>query len=101
MIGMTDRHLRRLNLTLDSERAEKLAQLAETVRVRQETLARLLLWHALDEADRDPGNVVELVNSIPSPRERAQLALKQVSAGYMAAMDNLQVAPLQVEHRPN
>jgi len=89
MIGMTDRHIRRLNLILDSERADKLARLAETVRMREETLARLLLWQALDEADRDPGHVAELVNDIPDPRERAQLALKQVAAGYMAAIDNL------------
>src|SRR5262249_35859530 len=89
MMGMTDRHIRRLNLILDSERADKLARLAETVRMREETLARLLLWQALDEADRDPGHVAELVNAIPGPHERAQLALKQVAAGYMAAIDNL------------
>lgn len=89
MIGMTDRQIRRINVTLDSDRAQKLTQLAETVRVREETLARLLLWQALDEADRDPARVAELVNAIPGPRERAQLALKQVAAGYMAAIDNL------------
>lgn len=89
MIGMTDRRIRRLNVVLDSERAEKLAQLAETTRVREETLARLLLWHALDEADRDPRQIAELLDGIPGPHERAELALKQAAAGYMAAMDHL------------
>jgi len=89
MIGMTDRRIRRLNVILDSERAEKLAQLTETTRVREETLARLLLWQALDEADRDPQHVAKLLNGIPGPHERAQLALKQAAAGYMAVIDNL------------
>ena len=89
MIGMTDRRIRRLNVILDSERAEKLARLAETTRVREETLARLLLWHALDEADRDPRQIAELLDAIPGPHERAQRALKQAAAGYMAAMDHL------------
>src|SRR5262249_9550309 len=89
MIGMTDRRIRRLNVILDSERAEKLAQLAETARVREETLARALLWQALDEADQDPQHVAKLLSGIPGPHERAQLALKQAAAGYMAVIDNL------------
>ena len=42
---------RRLNVTLDDERAAKLARLAERMHVQEATLARSLLATALDEAE--------------------------------------------------
>ena len=41
---------RRLNVTLDAERAAKLARLAERMHVQEGTLARSLLASALDDA---------------------------------------------------
>jgi hypothetical protein len=58
---MNDRVVRRLNVTLDPERAEKLAKLAERTHVQEGTLARSLLSQALDEAEPDPAHVVELL----------------------------------------
>lgn len=79
----------RLNVTLDAEYAEKLARLAERVHVQEGTLARSLLSSALDDADPDPDNVAELLDSIPGAYERAQLGLEQARAGETIELDEL------------
>lgn len=79
----------RLNVTLDPERAAKLALLAERTHTQEGTLARSLLSQAIDEADVDPRHVVELLDGIPGAFERAQLGLEQARAGETIAVDEL------------
>jgi hypothetical protein len=85
LIAMT----RRLNVTLDAERAAKLALLAERMHVQEGTLARSLLAMALDEADPDARSIVELLDTIPGAHERAQLGLAQARRGETVALDEL------------
>jgi hypothetical protein len=80
---------RRLNVTLDPERAAKLARLAERMNVQEGTLARSLLATALDEADPDARNIVELLDAIPGAHERAELGLEQARRGQTVALDEL------------
>lgn len=84
---MADGH--RLNVTLDPEHAAKLRRLAERTHVQEGTLARSLLAQALDEADPDPRNVADLLDSIDGAFERAQLGLEQARAGRTVPLDEL------------
>ncbi len=79
----------RLNVTLDSEHAARLARLAERTHVQEGTLARSLLSMALDEADPDPRTITALLDGIPGAYERAQLGLKQVAEGKTVPLDVL------------
>jgi hypothetical protein len=79
----------RLNVTLDSEHATRLARLAERTHVQEGTLARSLLSMALDEADPDARNVAALLDGIPGAHERAQLGLERARAGESIALDEL------------
>jgi len=79
----------RLNVTLDAERATKLALLAERTHTQEGTLARSLLSHALDEADVDARHLVELLDGIPGAYERAQLGLEQARSGQTVSLDEL------------
>jgi hypothetical protein len=79
----------RLNITLDDEQAEKLLRLAERMHVQPGTVARSLLSQALDEADPDARNVVDLLDGIPGAYERAQLGLEQAKAGQTVPLDEL------------
>jgi hypothetical protein len=79
----------RLNITLDDEQAEKLARLADRLHVQPGTVARSLLSSAIDEADPDARNVVELLDGIPDAYERAQLGLSQATAGKTVSLDEL------------
>jgi predicted transcriptional regulator len=81
--------MERLNITLDDEQAEKLARLAERMHVQPGTIARSLLSSAIDEADPDPGNVIDLLDGIPGAYERAQLGLRQAKAGRTVPLDEL------------
>jgi hypothetical protein len=76
-----------LNVTLDPERAAKLALLAERTHTQEGTLARSLLSQAIDEADVDARQVVELLDGIYGAFERAQLGLAQARAGNTAPVD--------------
>ena len=71
----------RLNVTLDAEHAEKLAQLAESTHVNEGTLARSLLSTAIDEADPAPRSIVDLLEGIPGALEEAQRRLAEARAG--------------------
>jgi hypothetical protein len=79
----------RLNITLDEEHAEKLAQLAGRMHLQPGTLARSLLSSALDEADADAGNVALLLDGIPGALERARLGARQGAAGETITLDEL------------
>ncbi len=81
--------MERLNITLDDEQAEKLARLAERMYVQPGTVARSLLSSALDDADPNAQNMVELLDVIPVAHERAQLGLRQARAGETIALDEL------------
>jgi hypothetical protein len=81
--------MERLNITLDDEQAEKLARLAERMYVQPGTVARSLLSSALDDADPDARNVVELLEGIPGSYERAQLGLSQAKTGETIALNDL------------
>ena len=78
-----------LNIALDPERMAKLALLAERTQARQETVARILLSHAIDDADVDARHIVELLDGISGAFERAQLGLEQARSGQTVALDDL------------
>ena len=80
---------RRLNITLDGERAAKLSRLAQRVHVHEGTLARSLLSSALDEADPDARHIVSLLDGVPGAFERAELGRRQAEAGGSVALDDL------------
>lgn len=79
----------RLNVTLDSERAAKLARLAARVHVPEGTLARSLLSSALDDADPDAGNIVTVLDRIPGAYERAELGKRQAAEGNTVPLEDL------------
>jgi predicted transcriptional regulator len=81
--------MERINITLEDEQAEKLTRLAERMHVQPGTIARSLLSAALDEADPDARNVVELLDGIPDAYDRAQLGLQQAQTGQTIALDEL------------
>jgi hypothetical protein len=47
------------------------------------------LASALDEADPDPRNVVQLLDGIDGAHERAQLGVRQAQAGQTVPLDQL------------
>lgn len=86
---MAARRVHRLNVTLDPERALKLAQPAERTHVQEGTLARSLLSQALDETGPDPANVAALLDGIPGAFARARLGLRQAKAGRTVDLNEL------------
>lgn len=81
--------MERLNITLDDEHAAKLARLADRTHVQPGTIARSLLATAIEDADADPRNVIDLLDGIPGSLERAQLGLAQARAGDTISLDRL------------
>jgi hypothetical protein len=79
----------RLNVTLDDERAAKLARLAERTHTQEGTLARSLLSQAIDEADLDARTAVELLDGIPGAFERALLGAEQARSGRTVPLGDL------------
>jgi hypothetical protein len=79
----------RLNVTLDDDYAAKLARLAERAHVQEGTLARSLLSRAIDEADIDASNVVQILEGIPGAFERAQLGLEQAKSKRTTTLDEI------------
>ena len=80
---------KRLNVTLDKERAGKLARLAERTHVQEGTLARSLLSTALDDADPDAARITEVLDAIPGAWERTQGGLAQAARGEGTPLDDL------------
>lgn len=81
--------MERLNITLDDQRAEKLARLAERTHVQPGTIARSLLIDAIDGTDADAASIVELLDGIPGAFERAELGRAQARSGDTIALDDL------------
>jgi predicted transcriptional regulator len=81
--------MERLNITLDDEQAEKLSRLAERMHVQPGTIARSLLSNALDDADPDARNVVELLDGLPRAHERARRGVEQAKAGRTIPLGDL------------
>jgi hypothetical protein len=84
-----ERAAHRLNVTLDSEHAARLARLAERTHVQEGTLARSLLSVAIEEADPDARNIAALLDGIPGAYERAELGLARARAGETVSLDEL------------
>ena len=81
--------MERLNVTLDDEQAEKLARLADRMRIQPGTIARSLLSAAIDEADPDARNVTALLDGIAGAFARAELGRTQALAGDTIPLDEL------------
>jgi hypothetical protein len=79
----------RLNITLDEERAAKLARLAARAHVNEGTLARSLLSSALDDSDPDVGTVVGVLEGIDGAWERVQVAREQAASGDTIGLGDL------------
>lgn len=78
-----------MNVTLDDEYAAKLTRLAQRTHIQEGTLARSLLSRAIDEADVDADNVVEILDGIPRAFDRAQLGLEQARKKLTTPLDEL------------
>lgn len=79
----------RLTVTLDESTAQKLSSMAERMHVNEGTLARSLLSTAIDEADPDPANLVQLLDGIDGAWEDAQEGWRQAQAGGTIPLDQL------------
>lgn len=79
----------RLNITLDEASAQKLSTMAQRMHVNEGTLARSLLATALDEADPDAANLIDLLDGIPRAWADAQEGWRQAQAGETIPLDQL------------
>jgi predicted transcriptional regulator len=84
-----ERTAHRLNVTLDSEHAERLARLAERMHVQEGTLARSLLSTAIEDADPDARTITALLDGIPGALDEARLGLQQAREGKTIPLDEL------------
>jgi hypothetical protein len=80
---------RRVNVTLDEEHAQRLALLAARTHIQEGTLARSLLFNALDQMDPGPARVTEILESIPGARERIEQGLAEARRGEGTPLDEL------------
>lgn len=80
---------RRLNVSLDEQRAEKLTRLADRAHVPDGTLARSLLSSAIDEADPDAATITQILEGIPGLLERVEDAERSIEAGRFVELDDL------------
>jgi len=79
----------RVNIVLDEERSVKLRLLAERTHTNPGTLARSLLSTALDEADPDPRNIVDLLDRIPGAWEDIAAGAAEADAGQGIPLENI------------
>jgi hypothetical protein len=80
---------RRLNVSLDEQRAAKLARLADRAHVPDGTLARSLLSAAIDDSDPDAASVTDILEGVPGLVERLGEAEAQVEAGSFTELEDL------------
>lgn len=80
---------RRLNVSLDEQRAEKLARLAERAHVPDGTMARSLLSAAIDDADPDAASITEILEGIPGLPGRLAHAEAEVESGNVTDLQGL------------
>ena len=80
---------RDIHLTLTPEYAELLVRMAEAERTTVEAVADRLLRLSLDQTQFAPGEVAELLDSIPGYYERYQQSLAQARAGRTIPLSDL------------
>ncbi|MGB2695702.1 MAG: hypothetical protein WBD55_11035 [Dehalococcoidia bacterium] len=78
-----------IHLDLDDESAARLAALAERAHAQQDDLALTLLSEALAELEREPTDVVSVLDRIPGAWERMQLGREQAGRGETVGLDEL------------
>jgi len=79
----------RINVTLDAEYAARLSRLAQRARVQEGTLARSLLSAAIDQADPDASNIVELLDGIDGAWQRIERGRQQARDGETIPLEDL------------
>jgi hypothetical protein len=79
----------RVNVSLDEQHAVKLTLLAQRAHVQEGTLARSLLSHAIDAADADATQVMDVLDGIDGAFERAEQGLAQARSGSTTPLDEL------------
>ncbi len=79
----------RLNVTLDPEYGAKLSRLAQRAHVQEGTLARSLLSDAIDQADPDASNIVQLLDGIDGAWDRIERGRQQAREGKTIPLDDL------------
>ena len=80
---------RRLNVSLDEQRAAKRTRLAQRAQIPDGTLARSLLSTAIDDADPDPESITDILEGIPGLGDRLDEAETQVEAGAITELRDL------------
>lgn len=80
---------KRVNVSLDAERAAKLARIAQRTHVADGTMARSLLSSAIDDADPDPRFITEVLEGIPGIHEKLAESERQYEAGEYIDLDDL------------
>lgn len=78
-----------MNVTLDPQRAAKLARLADRAHVSDGTLARSLLSSAIDQADPDATTILQVLEGIPGIHAKLEEAERQYAAGEFIGLDEL------------
>lgn len=79
----------RINVTLDGEYGARLSRLAERAHVQEGTLARSLLSSAIEQADPDARNIVELLDGIDGAWERADRGWAEALEGKTRPLEDL------------
>ncbi|MGH3025740.1 MAG: hypothetical protein ACRDLR_04770 [Gaiellaceae bacterium] len=79
----------RLNVTLPPAYGEKLSRIAARTHIREGTLASSLLLQAIDDADPDARQVVELLDRIPGAWDRIDTGIADARAGRTVPLDEL------------
>jgi hypothetical protein len=78
-----------IHLDLDDESAARLAALAQRAHAQQDDLAVTLLSEALAELERDPADIVSVLDRVPGAWERMQLGREQAGRGETVGLDEL------------
>ena len=78
-----------IRLDLDDQSAARLATLAERAHAQQDDLALTLLSEALAEFERDPADVVSVLDRIAGSWERMQFGRDQAARGQTVGLDEL------------
>jgi hypothetical protein len=81
--------VKRVNVTLDGQRAAKLARLAQRAHVSDGTLARSLLSSAIDDADPDAATITQILEGIPGLAESIRQAEDDYRAGRFTDLSEL------------
>ncbi len=79
----------RIRLDLDDESAARLAALAQRAHAQQDDLAVTLLSEALAELEREPADVVSVLDRVPGAWERMQLGREQAGRDETVGLDEL------------